>query len=84
MPVIGAVITLASEAEPREAALGFLRQHPAIGLGEPQVLGVPVVIESHSRAQERAIWDQLEALPGVLFASVVYTDFSDIVEREDS
>ena len=36
-----------------------------------------------SRAEERALWDKLEALPGVVSTSVVFTDFSDLVERKD-
>lgn len=83
MPIIGAVLTLSEEPEVQRATLDFLQEHQAIELGEPQILGWPVVIESSSRAEERALWDKLEALPGVVSASVVFTDFSDLVERKD-
>lgn len=83
MPIIGAVLTLSEEPEAKRAALDFLHAHQAIEMGEPQIQGLPVVIESSSRAEERALWESLEALPGVVFASVVCTDFSDLVERKD-
>jgi nitrate reductase NapAB chaperone NapD len=84
MPILGAVLSLTSEPGPLAEALDFLRQHPRIELGEPQELGLPVVIDSQSSGQEKEIWDALRSQAGVLFAKVVYHDFSDLVEREDA
>lgn len=83
MPVLGAILTLSEEAPARDSALAFLREHPAITLGEPQLLGWPVAIETGSRAEEKAVWNELEAWPGILFATVVYNDFSDLIEKEE-
>lgn len=79
MPVLGAVLNLADEGVLRQAALCFLERHSAVTLGELQARGLPVVIECATRAEERAFWEELEAQPGVLFSSVVYADFSDLV-----
>lgn len=81
MPTLGAVVNLASQDELRQAALAFLEHHPAITVGAPQARGLPVVIECHNRAEEQAIWEQLGVQPGILFFSVVYADFSDIVQK---
>jgi len=78
MPIIGAVLHLDCQPEVQQAALQFLAQHPLITVGEAQLHGLPVVIECGSRSEERALWDTLEAHPGILFCSVAYADFSDI------
>ncbi|MBT9584357.1 hypothetical protein IV102_13525 [bacterium] len=82
MPILGAVLNLAAQDELRNQALHFLAGHPAVTLGEAQSKGLPVVIEFATRSEERAIWEQLSGQPGILFFSVVYADFSDIVLRE--
>ncbi|MFA5506661.1 MAG: hypothetical protein WC314_03400 [Vulcanimicrobiota bacterium] len=83
MPIVAAVLTLSRQPESRQVVLDFLEQHHAIEVGEPQLLGLPVVLDCSSRTEERALWAQLEALPGVVFATVVFSDFSDLVEREE-
>lgn len=80
MPILGAVLTLTSDPTARAETLHWLHGLPGVDVGEPQLLGVPVAVESSSRQEEKAFWERLEAHPGVLFAAVVFHDFSDLPE----
>ena len=82
MPVLGAVVSLCEEGPQRQQALEFLAAHPAITVGAPQVQGLPVVVESSSRTEDREIWKALESQPGILFLALVYVDFSDLTLEE--
>lgn len=83
MPVLGAVLQLSQEPELQRDALDFLNSLSALTLGEPGERGIPVVLESETREQDRDLWEQLGDHPGILFCAVVYADFSDIVLREN-
>ncbi len=82
MPIIGAVLQLSEEASEKSAALEFVEQHSQITVGEPQVNGLPIVLDAESRTAEKAIWAEINAEPGIVFSSVVYVDFSDLALKE--
>lgn len=84
MPVIGAVLHLDSDQESRASALDFLGDHPKITLGERRLAQLPIVVESDTRKEDKAVWDEIEASPGITFASVVFADFSDLTDEENS
>lgn len=81
MPVVGALITLAQSPETRLAALDFMLGHPAITVGPEREKGLAIVIESQSKAEDKAVWESLKAQPGVAFCAPVFADFSDLVEE---
>ena len=82
MPILGAVLHLTEDSQLQQATLRFLENHPAITLGPAQRQGLPMVLDCPTRDAERALWDELQSQPGILFCAVVYADFSDIVARE--
>jgi hypothetical protein len=83
MPVVGAVLQLSLDAEQRKTALCRLCEIPAITLGDVQSNGgCPLVIEFDSKSEEKAIWNEIGSLTGVVFSTVVYADFSDLVLEE--
>lgn len=79
MPIIGAVAQLDQDPIRSAAALNYLRARPEVSLGQLQVGGLPLVLDCPTRAAEKMLWEELSNLPGVLFLSVVYADFSDII-----
>lgn len=83
MPVIGAVLRLSEDARERDSALSALREHPNISLGDLQQNGgCPVAIEFDCKSEEKTIWEQIGSMKGVLFSTVVFADFSDLVLEE--
>lgn len=82
MPVIGAVLHLERDEVKRRAALTFMQGHPGITLGEEYDNRLPVVLESGSRAEDKALWQDLQAHTGVVFCAMVFADFSDVVTEE--
>jgi nitrate reductase NapAB chaperone NapD len=82
MPVIGAVLHLDQDESRRQAALGFLKGHPGITLGEEVDRRLAVVMESDSRKEDKAVWEEVQAQTGVVFCSMVFADFSDVVPEE--
>ncbi len=82
MPVLAMLLRLSEEPEACSQALAFLGAHPALTLGPAVLAGLPVVLESQSRAEERALCDLVVEHPGVLFGTVLMSDFSDLVEGE--
>jgi nitrate reductase NapAB chaperone NapD len=79
MPVIGAVIVLSPEPSLRARALAALATEPSLTLGELHGARLPVVLETQSPREDRARFDALRELPGVLAAEPVYANFSDLL-----
>ena len=82
MPVIGGVLHLSGDQTLQERALDFLNQHPRITTGDRNADRLAVVVESDSRAEDKSIWTALEEHPGIVFASVIFADFSDLTAKE--
>lgn len=78
MPISGLVVKLSPDAGAARLAIG------AIG-GRPQFTcdtlrgdhHLPVVLETADRAEDKAAWDWLHALPGVVHVDVVFIHFDD-------
>ena len=83
MPVLAMLLRLCDEPAAQRKALDFLSSHPRLTLGPAGPQGLPVVLESESRAEERALCDVIEAHPGVLSGTVLLSDFSDLVEGDE-
>ena len=83
MPVLGAVLNLASEPALQQAALEFLGDHPGITLGQAQAYGLPVVLEFEDRSEERDLLEALQTHPGILLCSVAYADFSETIQETE-
>lgn len=78
MPVIGAVLYLDEDPAYHEGVLRLLEHDPRVTLGQEHGQRLPVVLESESRNEEKSLWNEIQALPGITFCSVVYADFSDL------
>lgn len=78
MPVSGLVVTLAEEPRLRGAAETSLRSRAFVTFGEPFGRRLPIVIDTGSAEAHAEAIDEVQALDGVLFVEVVFTDFSDV------
>jgi hypothetical protein len=79
MPVLSAVLHL--EPSTAEQTLTELASDPRIQLGPRHQHTLPVVLETTTRDEDRALWRSLEQHPGLRLAQLVFADFSDLQER---
>lgn len=77
MPVVGAVFHLHEQPTLREAALAILGGDPRITLGELHGDNLPLVLETASAEEDRAVWRSLGAIEGVDQIVVTFADLSD-------
>lgn len=82
MPVLAMLLKLSDEPGASRDVLEFLGMHPAFTLGPSGPAGLPLVVESQTRAEERKLCDMVVDHPGVLFGTVLMSDFSDLVEGD--
>lgn len=79
MPVLSAVLTLPPDPAARRAALDELAALSGLSLGVEHAGGrLPVVLESSSRAEDKALWEAVSAVPQLLHVELVFADFSDL------
>ena len=83
MPVLGAVLTLSPQPELAAQARALLAGEPRIELGEPTRDRLPVVLSTHTRDEDRAVWRLLETWPGITHVELAFADFSDL-QNEDT
>ena len=81
MPVLGVVVTLSEVAEARERALRFLRQSTAIETGVIERGRLPIVLNTYSRGEDKALWAALEGIDGITHLELTSADFSDLTEE---
>jgi nitrate reductase NapAB chaperone NapD len=82
MPVLSAVLTLSDEPQLRAEALAALSQQPKATVGAEQPYRrLPIVLESSTRSEDKALWKWASALPGVLHTELVFADFSDLTDQ---
>ena len=78
MPLLSAVLTLSPAPERRAALLAELSTDPRITLGPMQRDRLPLVLDTRTRAEDRAAWRALEGHPAVIAHELVFADFSDL------
>ncbi len=79
MPVLSAVLTISNQPAARTAVLDQLAATPGVTVGEiADDVRVPVVLDTDTRAADKALWTQVSTLPGVLHVELVFADFSDL------
>lgn len=78
MPVLGCVLHLSTEPDPRRRSLAWLAAEPRILLGEEDANRLPAVLDTLDRGEDRALWAAISALPGVTHIDLVSADFSDL------
>jgi hypothetical protein len=76
MPVSGLVLTLSSDAERTSAAISELRSHPSIVIGDLAGPKLPIVVDTPTSEDDRAVWEWLHSLPGIRFVELVCADVS--------
>jgi nitrate reductase NapAB chaperone NapD len=77
VPVSGLVLTLSRDPDDAAAALCALRGHPAIEVGRAQGQRLPIVADTRAEEEDKAVWEWLHTLEGVLFVDLVSADSSD-------
>ncbi|TVQ62275.1 MAG: hypothetical protein EA379_05430 [Phycisphaerales bacterium] len=77
MPVSGLVLTLSRNDADRAAALTALDRREGVSIGEPQGHRLPIVVDTPCSEDDRAVWEWLHTLPGVLFVDLVCADASE-------
>lgn len=77
MPVSGLVLTLSPNRNDREFALARLQEHPRLQIGHAEWQRLPVVVDTPSDEEDKALWAWLNDLRGVLFVNLVCTDNSE-------
>ncbi len=76
MPVLGVVLHLDPTcSQPLVERLG---RDPRVELGPRVANKLPIVVDTPTRAQDKAFWKQLEQQPAVLHTELVFSDFSDL------
>jgi hypothetical protein len=77
MPISGLVLTLSSDTDRRNAALGKLDAEPNLTVGELDGVFLPVVVEAESAGACIEVCERLFAVPGVEMVSVAHVDFAE-------
>jgi len=80
MPVLGAVLTLSDEPALRDAIVDTLGADVRVTLGDATGNRLPVVLETDSRGEDKACWEAVTRLPGVMHVELAFADFSDLHE----
>lgn len=83
MPVVGLLVTLSEDAVAAEAARAWLAADPRFELGPAEGRRLAAVMDTPDRAADRAAWDDLASLPGLLAAEPVYADLSDCTDATE-
>jgi nitrate reductase NapAB chaperone NapD len=78
MPVSAYVIRCAPDDQ--SAVLTRLRAIPGVEVGETNGTGIPVATETPTTRAAAALGEQLQQLPGVKSAVLVYHNFEDVDE----
>lgn len=80
MPVSGLVITICEETRLREDVIGDLSQHPQMTMGEMEGNRLAVLLDTPTRADDKASLKWLESLPGVMMVEVAFVGFEQNTE----
>jgi nitrate reductase NapAB chaperone NapD len=80
MPVLGAVVHWRPGG--RQAVLEHLLANPAFTVGQETAGRLPIVIESASPQQDKALWNELLDLPECAHLELAFADFSDVLDLQ--
>jgi hypothetical protein len=80
MPICGVVLTLDSNAQRAEHAIATLRTHPCVFVGEPNGERLPIVLDTDSYEADKAMWNWLDALQGLVRWDVVYAHIGAVTD----
>ncbi|MBT3218559.1 MAG: molybdopterin-dependent oxidoreductase [Proteobacteria bacterium] len=78
MPVLGAVVTLCSNAALRQGAIDDISDIPFVTVGEPQGHRLPIVIETSEPREEKAVWRSVLAVDGVVHAGLANATYESL------
>ncbi len=71
MPISGLVVSLTNQHDLRENAINAIREESRIEVGVVDGQRIPIVVDTSSAEEDKAIWNWLTTLPGVTFVDVV-------------
>ena len=75
VPISGLVIVLAEDEASRAEALSAIERDQRISVGPRRDRRLAVVVETDSSEEDREVWDQLQALPGVAWVELAFASF---------
>lgn len=82
MPISGFSITLADDEASAQASLQIMSRDGRLELGPRKGRRIAAVGETPTTREDRALWDWLNALPGVVHVDVVFVEFNDVAAEE--
>ena len=77
MPISGLVLTLSDDPTLRASALEAVSGNVKIEPGRLARQRLPSVVDTASSCEDKAVWEWLHELPGVLFVDLVSADYSE-------
>lgn len=81
MPLSGLVITWDGPLDAHAASLAELRRHPAIEVGQLGDFQCAIVVDTTDPAEDRQVWDWLQALPGVAQVQIAFVGFDEQIDE---
>ncbi len=82
MPIAGLVLTFSGTGADSDAVLRTLRGMPGLTLGPRKAGQLAVVLETATVRDQRAVWEELSATPGVAGIQLAYAHLEDPLETE--
>lgn len=84
MPVLGVVVVTDGEGPSPAVEAAVRSLVSGVTPGSWQGARLPLVLETAEPGEEEALLGVIESIPGVMAAQVVFVDFSDVEQVEES
>jgi hypothetical protein len=75
MPISGLVVSLVSDPQLREEAIGKIRAEPRIEVGAIHANRMAIVLDTPTIEDDKRLWNWLSSLPGVVFVDLAMVAF---------
>ena len=77
MPVSGLVVTLSNDPDRGAEAINAIDAEPSLEIGTTVSQRMAVVMDTQSSEADKALWNWLQSLPGVVFVDVAMVGFEE-------
>ncbi len=81
MPVSGLVVSLVPDPSQRRDALAKIAAHARIEVGQDDGHCVAIVTDTPSAQADKALWDWIYQIPGVIHLEVAFVGFDEDVDE---